>query len=95
MVIGFAIARVVDTNNENFPVGALVFSPSTWETYTHVHEPQYIADVTMLDGVVDPSVPLPAYNGVLGLPGFTVWDSLNQIGDLKAGETIYISSAAG
>ncbi|KAF9192848.1 hypothetical protein BGZ51_004611 [Haplosporangium sp. Z 767] len=95
VVIGFAIAKVVDSNNEKFPVGALVFAASTWETYTHVYDPLYLNDVGLLSGVVDPAVPLPAYNGVLGVPGFTVWDSLNKIGDLKKSETIYISSAAG
>ncbi|KAG0002108.1 hypothetical protein BGZ80_006024 [Entomortierella chlamydospora] len=40
-------------------------------------------------------MPLSAYNGVLGVPEFTIWDSLNSKGDLKASETIYISSAAG
>ncbi|KAF9966538.1 hypothetical protein BGZ70_001997 [Mortierella alpina] len=94
-VHGFAIGKIESSNNAKFPVGALVFSPSHWETYTHVHDPQFLNDVTVLDGIVDPKIPLAAYNGVLGVPGFTVWDSLNEIGNLKKGETIYISSAAG
>ncbi|KAF9896693.1 hypothetical protein BX616_006940 [Lobosporangium transversale] len=94
-VVGFAIAKVVDSKNPKFPVGALVHSPSHWEEYTHVYEPEYINDLNVLDNAVDSKVPLSAYTGVLGIPGFTVWDSLNLRGDLKAGETIYISSAAG
>ena len=94
-VHGFAIGKVESSNNAKFPVGALIFSPSHWETYTHVYDPQFLNDVAVLDDVVDPNIPLAAYNGVLGVPGFTVWDSLNHIGDLKKGETIYISSAAG
>ncbi|KAG0210972.1 hypothetical protein BGX28_008680 [Mortierella sp. GBA30] len=94
-VHGFAIAKIVDSNNPKFPVDAFVFSPSHWETYTHVHTPDGLNDVIVLNDILDPSIPLAAYNGVLGVPGFTVWDSLNKIGDLKKGETIYISSAAG
>ncbi|KAG0003348.1 hypothetical protein BGZ79_001120 [Entomortierella chlamydospora] len=94
-VIGFGIAKVIDSNNSKFPVGALVFSPSGWEEYSHIHESQYLNEVTLLDGLPRPSMPLSAYNGVLGVPEFTIWDSLNSKGDLKASETIYISSAAG
>ncbi|KAF9349122.1 hypothetical protein BGX26_012541 [Mortierella sp. AD094] len=94
-VIGFGISKVIDSNNSKFPVGALVISPSGWEEYSHIQGSVYLNDVTLLDGLLDPNVPLSVYNGVLGVPGFTVWDSLNSKGDLKAGETIYISSAAG
>ncbi|KAF9365811.1 hypothetical protein BGX34_008142 [Mortierella sp. NVP85] len=94
-VVGFAISRVIDSKNPKVPVGALVLSPSHWESYTHVHDPQYLNDIVVLNDVANPNVPLSAYNGVLGLSGFTVWDSLKSLGNLKKGETIYISSAAG
>jgi len=32
---------------------------------------------------------------VLGIPGFTAWVGLNVIAELKAGETLFVSSAAG
>ncbi|KAF9079646.1 hypothetical protein BGX27_006152, partial [Mortierella sp. AM989] len=94
-VVGFGLAKVVDSKNPKYPIGALVIAPSGWEEYSHIFEPQYLNDVITLDGSTNPKVPLSAYNGVLGVPGFTVWDSLNSVGDLKTGETIYISSAAG
>ncbi|KAG0246912.1 NADP-dependent alkenal double bond reductase P2 [Mortierella sp. GBAus27b] len=94
-VVGFAISRVVDSKNPKAPVGALVLAASRWESYTHLFEPEYLNDIVVLDNVVDPNIPLSAYNGVLGVAGFTVWDSLKSIGNLKKGETIYISSAAG
>ncbi|KAF9580510.1 hypothetical protein BGW38_002827 [Lunasporangiospora selenospora] len=95
LVSGFAIARVIDSKNPQVAVGSLVFAAVNWEEYTHVHKPEYLTEVTPLDSVIDSRVPLSAYNGVLGAPGITVWDSLNLVGNLKAGETIYISSAAG
>ena len=44
---------------------------------------------------VDPSLPLSAYLGVLGIPGFTGWYGLKQIGRPKSGETLVVSGAAG
>ncbi|KAF9950415.1 Prostaglandin reductase 1 [Modicella reniformis] len=37
-VVGFAIARVIDSKNPKVPIGALVLAPSHWEAYTHIHE---------------------------------------------------------
>ncbi|KAI1295078.1 hypothetical protein EDD11_008022 [Mortierella claussenii] len=95
VVVGYGIARVLESTHPDYPAGSLVFAPAKWETYSHLFEPHYLSDVTVLDTVIDPNVPLSAYTGILGVPGFTVWDSFNAIGNLKAGETIYISSAAG
>ncbi|KAG0210967.1 hypothetical protein BGX28_008675 [Mortierella sp. GBA30] len=94
-VTGFAIATVIDSKNDQFPIGSTVSGPANWESYTLLKHPQQLAEVFNLDKALDPEVPLSVYNGVLGLSGLTVWDSLNKIGDLKKGETIYISSAAG
>jgi NADPH-dependent curcumin reductase CurA len=44
---------------------------------------------------VDPSLPLSAYLGVLGIPGFTGWYGLKMIGKPKPGETLVVSGAAG
>ncbi|KAF9956417.1 hypothetical protein BGZ72_002795 [Mortierella alpina] len=93
-VIGSGISKVIASNNAKVPTGALVISSSNWAGYSVVTK-KLLNEVSVLDDVIDPKVPLSAYNGVLGVPGFTVWDSLNKIGDLKEGETIYISSAAG
>lgn len=94
-MVGYAIAKVLESKNPAFPVGSTVFSSSEWGQYSHIHLPQYLKDVTRIDEIIDPSLPISVYNGVLGVGGFTSWDSLEKIGNLKAGETIYISSAAG
>jgi NADPH-dependent curcumin reductase CurA len=39
--------------------------------------------------------PMQAYLGVLGMPGHTAWYGLNAIGQPKAGETVFVSGAAG
>jgi NADPH-dependent curcumin reductase CurA len=46
--------------------------------------------------VVDPAAaPLPAYLGVLGMPGMTAWVGLYDIGQVRPGETVWISAASG
>lgn len=45
---------------------------------------------------VDPRLaPLSAYLGVLGMPGMTAWSGMTQILKPKAGETLFVSGAAG
>ncbi|KAG0210968.1 hypothetical protein BGX28_008676 [Mortierella sp. GBA30] len=104
-VIGLSIARVVESNNSSIPArvaesnnssipeGALVISSTHWAEYSYISQ-KFINNVVVLDNVLDPRVPLSAYNGVLGVSGFIVWDSLKKIRDLKKSETLYISSAA-
>ncbi|KAG0381235.1 hypothetical protein BGX24_000005 [Mortierella sp. AD032] len=91
-VIGFGIAQVLLSNNPSFPQGSLFFGNLHWETYSLIPATSLEMVVPM---VLDAELPISVYNGVLGTSGFTVWDSLRRVADLKAGETIYISSAAG
>ncbi len=45
---------------------------------------------------VDPNLaPLSAYLGVLGMPGLTAWVGINEILKPSAGETVFVSGAAG
>ncbi len=45
---------------------------------------------------VDPNIaPLPMYLGTLGMPGFTAYFGLLEVGQPKAGETVLVSGAAG
>ena len=40
-------------------------------------------------------VPPSALLGALGMPGFTAWFGLTEIAPVAAGETVFISAAAG
>ncbi|KAF8936126.1 hypothetical protein BGZ47_009640 [Haplosporangium gracile] len=91
-VIGFGIAKVLSSANPNLPVNSTFFGNLPWETYTTLPS-SALALVVPMD--LDPEIPISVYNGVLGTSGFTVWDSLRRVADLKAGKTMYISSAAG
>ncbi|SFN27637.1 NADP-dependent oxidoreductase [Dokdonella immobilis] len=45
---------------------------------------------------VDPTVaPLPVYLGTLGMPGMTAYFGILEVGELKDGETVVVSGAAG
>ena len=45
---------------------------------------------------VDPKVaPLPVYLGTLGMPGMTAYFGILEVGQLKDGETVVVSGAAG
>ncbi|KAG0278769.1 hypothetical protein BGZ95_003213 [Linnemannia exigua] len=94
-VAGFGIGKIIDSKNPTFPVGSTFFGPIRWESYSVLNKEQELSQSVNLDAGLDKELPLSVYNGVLGLSGFTVWDSLRRLGNLKKGETIYISSAAG
>jgi len=84
---GRAIGQVVKSKHATLKEGAIVSSMLGWREYF----------VSAGEGMnpVDPSLPLSAYLGVLGIPGFTGWYGLKQIGKPKAGETLVVSGAAG
>jgi len=84
---GRAIGRVVKSNHPKLKEGAIVSSMLGWR--------EYFASTGEGLSPVDPSLPLSAYLGVLGIPGFTGWYGLKQIGRPKSGETLVVSGAAG
>jgi NADPH-dependent curcumin reductase CurA len=84
---GRAIGRVVKSRHPALKEGAAVSSMLGWREY-------FVSNGEGLTPV-DPSLPLSAYLGVLGIPGFTGWYGLKMIGKPKAGETLVVSGAAG
>jgi NADPH-dependent curcumin reductase CurA len=85
---GRAVGEVMKSQNEHFPVGAVVVSNLGWrEHYVSTGE-----GVLPIDRGL---APLSAFLGVLGVPGFTGWYGLKEIGRPKAGETLVVSGAAG
>jgi NADPH-dependent curcumin reductase CurA len=85
---GGAVGRVIESRHEGFAVGDWVVSQLGWRDQGVV--PAQRARK------IDPSVAPPSYAlGVLGMPGFTAWIGLVDIGRVQEGETIYVSGAAG
>lgn len=85
---GGIVGEVVESKTEGYDPGDLVTGNGTW------------ADYSLLDGdsvsSVDPSIAdLPAYLGVLGMPGRTAYFGLLEVGEPDPGETVVVSGAAG
>ncbi|KAF9115720.1 hypothetical protein BGX27_006667 [Mortierella sp. AM989] len=90
------ISEVIETKNEKFPVGTLVMGPYTrWEEHSVLNSGATQTLTSLPAEIRNSKVPLSAYLGVLGTPGLTAYGSLTNVAKLKAGETIYISSAFG
>ncbi|KAK3809696.1 MAG: hypothetical protein JOS17DRAFT_764858 [Linnemannia elongata] len=95
---GYGLGEVVETKNSQFQVGELVFGISiTWDTYSLQKNPSndLIIVPRARELAQQGKVPLSAYMGILGMPGLTGYQSLELYGNLKAGQTIFVSSAAG
>jgi NADPH-dependent curcumin reductase CurA len=88
VVGGGAVGRVLESRHDGFAEGDWVLSMLGWRE-------QGIAGGDSLRKL-DPAVAPPATAlGVLGMTGLTAWVGLTVIGEVQAGETIYVSGAAG
>lgn len=85
------IAEVVESKHEKFAAGDLIHGFSKWSNYG-VISPDRMGSACYK---IDPVAPLPTYNGMMGLTGFTAYLGMLNIGDAKPGETVVISAAAG
>ncbi|WP_010582911.1 NADP-dependent oxidoreductase [Schlesneria paludicola] len=88
VMCGGTISRVEESKHPKFQSGDLVLSYSGWQSFE-------ISDgkgVTKLDPKMShPSLAL----GVLGMPGFTAYMGLLDIGQPKEGETVVVAAASG
>lgn len=87
-MVGGTVSRVVTSKLEGFKEGDWVVGFTGWQDYA-------LSDgkgVTSLGA--SPSHPSWAL-GVTGMPGFTAWSGLKQIGQPKAGETLVVGGATG
>jgi NADPH-dependent curcumin reductase CurA len=85
---GGCVGQVVQSHGGGFRVGEYVLGRKGWREY-------YVSDGSDLT-TIDPALaPLPAYLGVLGMPGLTAYVGLLDIGRTRAGDTVFVSAAAG
>lgn len=85
---GGAVGQVVASNGGPFAAGTYVESMFGWREY-------FLTDGRGLR-IVDPELaPLHAYLGVMGMPGFTAYVGVLDIGRAQPGETVFVSAAAG
>jgi NADPH-dependent curcumin reductase CurA len=88
VMTGGVVARVEASQHADFAVGDLVVNASGWQDYA------------VSNGVglakLPASLPRPSYAvGVLGMPGFTAYMGLLDIGKPQMGETVVVAAATG
>lgn len=85
---GGAVGEVVASSHPDFAPGDTVLHSYGWREYASVHGKGAAK--------IDPSLaPVQSFLGVLGMPGKTAYVGLLDIGQPKAGETVFVSGAAG
>ena len=85
---GGAIGIVIKSKCQDFKEGDFVNSNFGWREY-FTTERKYLQKVNPDIG------PLQAYLGTLGMPGMTAYVGLLRMGNLKEGDKVMISAAAG
>ena len=84
---GMGVAEVVESREGRFPVGTLVAGMTGWTEYL-------VTDGAGFEAC-HPDLPPEAMLGPLGLPGLTAWIGMYRIGRPIAGDTVFVSGAAG
>ncbi len=85
---GGAIGVVIESKSSDFKEGDFVNSNFGWREY-FTSKAKYLKRVNPDIG------PLQAYLGTLGMPGMTAYVGLLRIGELREGDKVLISAAAG
>jgi NADPH-dependent curcumin reductase CurA len=88
VMVGATVCQVEVSNNPNFSVGDWVLAYTGWQDYA-------VSDGEGLMPLGD-KPQNPAYAlGIMGMPGFTAYMGLLDIGQPKEGETIVVAAATG
>lgn len=82
------VGRIIESNHPDFKAGEYVYGQTGIQ--------QYIVTDGKGWHKVDPSLaPLPMYLGTLGMPGMTAYFGILEVGELKEGDAVLVSGAAG
>ncbi|MGC9403184.1 NADP-dependent oxidoreductase [Vibrio genomosp. F10 str. 9ZC157] len=88
VMVGATVCQVEQSNHTDFPVGEWVLAYTGWQDY----------GVSNGEGLIklgqDPQHPSFAL-GIMGMPGFTAYMGLLDIGQPKAGDTLVVAAATG
>ena len=85
VLYGGAVGQVVNSRSQSLAEGDFVFSNRGWCEY-FIAPPDNVTQI-------DPNVaPIQAFLGALGMPGLTAYVGLLDLGQPKAGETVFISA---
>lgn len=85
---GGAVGEVVASRSDRFAVGDTVQHQLGWREHA-------VLDEHHLRRIDTSDLPASAYLGVLGMPGLTAYVGLTRIAELREGDTVFVSGAAG
>ena len=85
---GTAIGTVAESRSEKFKVGDTVRHFAGWRTRTVLGEDE-------AEHIDTDAAPAEAYLGILGVTGLTAYAGLTAVGEMKEGDVVFISGAAG
>ncbi|MGA9746701.1 MAG: NADP-dependent oxidoreductase [Nocardioides sp.] len=88
VIVGGTVCEVVESRNERHPVGTTVLAYTGWQTHA-------VSDGRGLRRLDPDAAPVSTALGVLGMPGFTAYAGLLEIGRPKADETVVVAAATG
>lgn len=86
-MVGGTVNEVLASRHPGFTAGDLVLAGTGWQDYAVADG----SDLQKLGAIAQPSLAL----GGLGMPGFTAYVGLLDIGQPKAGETLVVAAATG
>ncbi|KAK4751864.1 hypothetical protein SAY87_020662 [Trapa incisa] len=81
---------VVDSGNQGFKEGDLVWGVTGWEEYSLITTPEVLFKIKHSD-----DIPLSYYTGLLGMPGMTAYAGFFEVCSPKKGDTVFVSAASG
>lgn len=88
VMVGGTVCVVEESRDPSYDVGDVVLSYSGWQTHAVARGNQVRK--------LDPSTaPISTALGVLGMPGFTAYAGLLEIGKPQPGETVVVAAATG
>ena len=86
---GGAVGEVIASGDDALPTGTTVLHGSGWREHALLKAAHVMPVVTA------PDLPASYYLGVLGMPGLTAYAGLIEVAEFKAGESVFVSGAAG
>jgi hypothetical protein len=85
---GETISTVIASQHPDFTTGDLVLAHTEWCTHAAI-QPEKVRRITQR------ALPITTQLGVLGMPGFTAYAGLKEIGRPRKGETVVVAAASG
>lgn len=86
----FAVGQVVESRNPHFEPGELVSGLLGWQDYCLLDK-----GAEIMLSKVSTEVPIPLSMSVLGITGLTAYFGILDVGELKPGDKVVVSAAAG